>query len=323
MPDYIVAIRTLGSSPYLENELRQVYGQTILPKEVLIYIPDGYKRPEFQIAAERYIHVKKGMAAQRLRPYDGVKTDYILMLDDDVSLHPDSVEKLLEEAKKNKTDLIGADTFCNYKLPFSKKLYTAIINLVFPHFSQKWAFKILPNGSFSYLNNPRKNYYSSQSCAGNVMLWRVESYHSLKMDDELWIDNLPFAYGDDMLESYKVYKNGLKFGVVFNSGIKHLDYRSASDSFRKSPDFIKKRTVAQIAVWWRTCYQPEKSNFKKKYLARFCFFLKMLWQFKLFLLLSLIKFKFSYIDNYIKGLKEGLKFVHSEMFKNLPPYVIR
>ncbi|MCH5172274.1 MAG: glycosyltransferase [Erysipelotrichales bacterium] len=307
----------------MENELRQIYAQTVQPKEVLIFIPEGYKRPEFQIADEQYIQVKKGMASQRLRSYDDVKTDYILMLDDDVSLQPESVEKLLEEAKKNKTDIIGADTFCNYKLPFSKKLYAAITNLVLPHFSQKWAFKILPNASFSYLNNPRKNYYPSQSCAGNVMLWKTESYNSLKMEDELWIDNLPFAYGDDMLESYKVYKNGRKLGVVFNSGIKHLDYRSASDSFRKSPDFIKKRTLAQIAVWCRTCYQPEKSNFKKKSLAQFCFILKKLWQFKLFLLLSLIKFNFSYIGNYIKGLKEGWKFVHSEMFKNLPPYVIR
>lgn len=267
--------------------------------------------------------VPKGMMHQRLLPYSEISSHCILMLDDDVHLQSDCVEKLLKAMEENNADLIGADTFQNHELPISVKIKAAVSNLVFPYFSQKWAFKILPNGSFSYLNRPKRNYYPSQSCAGNAMLWKTESYRKLRMQDELWLDSLPFAYGDDMLESYKVYKNGMKLGVLFNSGIKHLDNRSASGSFRKSPDYIKNRTIAQFAVWWRTCFQPGNSTLLSRVVAVCSFTLKMVWLLFLFLLLSIIKFNLSYISNFLKGLWDGWKFVHSKTFRSLNPYVIR
>ena len=245
------------------------------------------------------------------------------MLDDDVELLPDSVEKLIREAEDHNTDLLGVDTFQNHQLPFSSKVQAAIANFVFPHFSKKWAFKIHNNGSFSYIHNPRKNYYPSQSCAGNAMLWKTESYKKLQMQDELWLDSLPFAYCDDMLESYKVYKNGLKLGVVFNSGIRHIDLKSASSGYHSNPDKIKIRTTAQLAVWWRTCYNPGNSNLWKKSEASASFSIKMVWQSIMFLSLSIVKANFSYISNFIKGAAEGWNFVNSESFKNLPPYVIK
>ena len=155
------------------------------------------------------------------------------------------------------------------------------------------------------------------------MLWKTESYKKLRMQDELWLDSLSFAYGDDMLESYKVYRNGMKLGVVFNSGIKHLDAKSASDTFRKSPTFIKNRTIAQIVVWWRTCYKPGDTGFFPQLLAAAAFSLKIIWLFFVFLSLSIVKLDCSYIVNFLKGLSEGWKFVHSETFRSLPPYVIK
>lgn len=320
---YSVAIRTLGKSPHLETELRQIYAQTVKPEKVIVFIAEGYTKPEFQIAQEEYIFIKKGMASQRLLPYDEIKSDYILMLDDDVMLQPDSLKKLLLTMEVKDADLVGADTFLNHRLPLKTKIKAAVSNLVSPHYSQKWAFKIHRNGSFSYLNNPKINYYPSQSCAGNAMLWKTESYKKLRMQDELWLDSLSFAYGDDMLESYKVYRNGMKLGVVFNSGIKHIDAKSASDTFRKSPTFIKNRTIAQIVVWWRTCFDPGNSNVWRKSFALVSFIVKMGWQFFLFLILSLYKLNFSYLSNFIKGIAAGWKFVHSEPFRSLPPYVVR
>lgn len=319
---YSIAIRTLGVSGFLRQELESVFAQTIKPSRVLIYIADGYKIPDFRVEDEEYIRVKKGMAAQRLLPYDEIDSDFILMLDDDVVLQPDSVEKLLDEMQINNADLISADTFETHKLSSTQKLYAAIANFVFPRRNQKWAFKIHPNGSFSYLDNPSKDFYFSQSCAGNVMLWRKISYLNLRFNDELWIDTLPFAYGDDMLESYKAYKNGMKLGVVYNSGIKHMDAKTASGSFRKSPEYIKKRTMAQLAVWWRTCFSTGNTGFFSKFLAAGSFLFKILWLFCGFLALSVVKFDGSYISNFIKGLWEGWKFIRYKDFRNLPPYIV-
>lgn len=167
---YSVAIRTVGNSPYLETELRSIYAQTIRPEKVNNYVPEGIPIHDFRIAYEEYFHVKKGMMHQRLLPYVEISSDCILMLDDDVELQPDSVEKLLKAMEENKADLVGADTFKNHKLSLSAKFKAAVSNLVFHHFSQKWTFKVHRSGSFSYINNPKKNHYPFQSCADNTML---------------------------------------------------------------------------------------------------------------------------------------------------------
>lgn len=320
---YSVVIRTLGESPYLENELREIYSQIAKPEKVLIFIPEGISRPKFQIGDEEYVQVEKGMMHQRLLPYGEISSEYILMLDDDVKLQPDSVEKLLNAMKENDAHLIGVDTFKNHKMPLAVKFKAAVANLVFPHFSQRFAFKIHRNGSFSYINSPKKDYYPSQSCAGNAMLWKTYVYKNLEMQDELWLDSLPFAFEDDMLESYKVYKNGLNLGVVFNSGIIHLDCKTASDKFRKDSQFFRNRTLAQMSIWWRTCYKPGDTGGLLRFLAACAFTFKMGWLLVIILSLSVLKFNFSYCSNFFKGISEGWKFVHSKPFRSLRPYVIR
>ncbi|MCH5229134.1 MAG: hypothetical protein J1F12_03960 [Muribaculaceae bacterium] len=323
MLSYSVAIRTLATSSYLKEELEALCNQYISPQKIIVYLPEDTLSPDFKIADEQYIHVKKGMMHQRLLPYSDISSDCILMLDDDVDLQSDSVEKLLKAMEDNNADLVAADTFQNHNLTFASKIKAVITNLVFPHFSKKWAFKIHKNGSFSYINKPSENYYPSQSCAGNAMLWKTDSYRKLNMQDELWLDFLPFAFQDDMLESYKVYKNGLKLGVVFNSGIQHLDSKSASESFKKSTDYIKNRTIAQLAIWWRTCYNPGNSGFLSRLFAASAFSFKMTWLFFVLLSYSIVKLDFSYCSNFLKGLSDGWKFVHSKSFRSLPPYVVK
>ena len=321
MLTYSIAIRTLGTSgEVFREELLSIACQTIQPERVLIYIAEGYSQPKYTIGHEVYVWVKKGMMSQRLRTYDEINSDCILMLDDDVILQPDSVEKLLKTMEKKDADCIGVDTFCTHDLPFSQKVYAAITNLVFPHWSDKWAFKIHRNGSFSYNNYPTKNFYWSQSCAGNAMLWKKSTYKILHLEDELWLDYFPFAYNDDMLESYKVYKNGFKLGIVCNSGIVHLDMKSASKDFRESPDWIKTRTETQFIIWWRTCFKSGDICLLAQIYACLCFIFKTIWLFFVMLGISIMKNNTYYLKSYLSGLKGGYTFVQSDKFRALRLY---
>ena len=99
--------------------------------------------------------MKKGMMSQRLRHYDQIESDCILMLDDDVSLQPESVAKMLAALEENEADCVGADTFRTHEMPLSMKIYAALPNLVFLHRDDGWAFKIKTNGSFSYSRKPK------------------------------------------------------------------------------------------------------------------------------------------------------------------------
>ena len=323
MLTYSIAIRTLGrGGDVFRRELEDIAAQTVQPDKVMIYIADGYTRPDFQVGNEEYVWVKKGMMSQRLRHYDQIESDCILMLDDDVSLQPESVAKMLAALEENEADCVGADTFRTHEMPLSMKIYAALTNLVFPHRDDGWAFKIKTNGSFSYNRKPKTDFCLSQSCAGNAMLWRKNTYDKLHFDDELWLDELSFAYGDDMLESYKVYKNGYRLGVLYDSGIEHLDVRSASRDFRKSSEWIYTRAKAGFLVWWRSCYKTGGDSKSQRFCAALSFFCKSVWLLLGITAFAISRFSFGMVVSYLKGLRDGWRYAHLDRFKKLGPYII-
>ena len=323
MLTYSIAIRTLGrGGDVFRRELEDIAAQTVQPDKVLIYIADGCTRPDFRVGNEEYVWVKKGMMSQRLRHYDQIESDCILMLDDDVSLQPESVAKMLAALEENEADCVGADTFRTHEMPLSMKIYAALTNLVFPHRDDGWAFKIKTNGSFSYNRKPKTDFCLSQSCAGNAMLWRKNTYDKLHFDDELWLDELSFAYGDDMLESYKVYKNGYRLGVLYDSGIEHLDARSASRDFRKSPEWIYTRAKAGFLVWWRSCYKTGGDSKSQRFCAALSFFCKSVWLLLGITAFAISRFSFGMVVSYLKGLRDGWRYAHLDRFKKLGPYII-
>ena len=98
MIDYTVVIRTLGTAGnYYQRTLNSLLEQTIKPKDIIVYIAEGYDIPKETIGIEGYVYVKKGMVAQRALPYNEVETEYMLFLDDDVYLPPNAVETLYNE----------------------------------------------------------------------------------------------------------------------------------------------------------------------------------------------------------------------------------
>lgn len=319
MLSYSVAIRTLGTSgEKFKAELQSIKHQTIQPDKVIVYIAEGYSRPEFTIGQEEYIWVNKGMVNQRALSYEEITSDVILFMDDDIWLAPDSVEKMLNALIRNEADAIGVDVFGHYKFSIQQKLYDAIVNLEFPFFGGQWAFKIKRNGSFHYNNNPKKDFYWSQKCDGPIFMIRKKIYEKIKFYDERWLDEFDFAYGDDMLETYKLYKNHFKLGIVYNIHCIHMDGGSASRAFRSSPNRMYVRTKATFMIWWRAIYLS--SNKKERFLSSLSFFLKNIWLFSLFTLVSTFSLSFKLINQYVRGIKDGWKEVHSAQFKNLPPY---
>ena len=323
MLTYSIVIRTLGTSgDVFREELLSIARQTVEPEQLLVYIAEGYSRPQFTVGREEYIWVKKGMMAQRLLPYDNIDSDCILMLDDDVILQPDSAEKLLNALETHSADCVGADTFRTHEMPLSMKIYAALTNLVFPHLDDGWAFKIKTNGSFSYNRKPKTDFCLSQSCAGNAMLWRKNTYDKLHFDDELWLDELSFAYGDDMLESYKVYKNGFRLGVLYDSGIEHLDARSASRDFRKSPEWIYTRAKAGFLVWWRCCYKTGGDSRSQRFCTAFSFFCKSVWLLLGITAVAVSRLSLGMPVSYLKGLRDGWRHAHLERFKELGSYIV-
>lgn len=322
MTKYSIAIRTLGTSgEKFVRELESIKRQTVQPEKVIIYIAEGYQRPEYTIGKEEYVWVKKGMMAQRVLPYDEIDTPLILMLDDDVELADDSAQRLIEALEENDFDCIAAVTFRNYMISLPKKIYIALTNLVFPHWSDTWAVKIHSNGSFSYNNKVTKDVYLSQSAAGPAALWRKQVFRDLHYEDELWIDRFGFSYGDDNLIFNKLYKNGYRLGMHYNCGINHLDGKSSSGAFQRDPKKFYTRSMASLMVWHRICYNLKDMPHLKRFLSVMNFSIKVIWLFFIHVLVSIFLCSPKVLFYYVKGLYDGVRLICSSSFSHLPNYV--
>ena len=324
MLTYSIAIRTLGlGGDNFRRELESIAHQTVQPERVIVYIAEGYERPPFTVGREEYVWVKKGMVAQRVLPYTEISSQCILMLDDDLELHPCSAERMLREMEECGYDCMGADIFENRNETIRQKINAMAGNLVFPHGGQKWAFKLHRNGSFSYLNNPVRSSYLSQSCCGALMLFRKDVYHKMRYEDELWLERLGFTFGEDLIESHKVYRNGYRLGVSFDAEIKNLNSCTSSGAYRRSPDRMRLRTRAIFIMWWRTGYNLDSNSCTEKVLTAIAFILKTLWMIFVMTGITVVKRNTSFIVQYIQGLREGWRFVHTPEFKSIPNYILK
>jgi len=318
MITYSIAIRTLGTAgeKYLE-ELRSIARQTIPPQKVVVYIAEGYDRPKEQIANEQYLWVPKGMMAQRALPYNEISSDCILLLDDDVLLAPDSAERLLRALEENDADCVGADTFKNQDMSFLGKLYAAVTNLVFPRSDDGWAFKIHRNGSFSYNNHPKPQYYPSQSCAGPCMLWKKASLLHLNWTDEMWVEQFGFAYGDDFLETYKLVINGGRLGVLYDSGVIHMDGKTASSILHKDIRKYYIRSKASAIIWHRAIWSVRHGG-----LTVLAFAVKLAWLLIVNCIAGIVLLKPQIPVLFVRGLLDARRFTQSDSYLSLPTFVL-
>ena len=247
---------------------------------------------------------------------------HAMLLDDDVELADDSAQKLIEAMESQNLDCISAVTFRNYQIPISKKIYIAVTNLVFPHWSNTWSVKIHSNGSFSYNNNVTKDVYLSQSASGPASLWKKQVFHDLHLEDELWLEQFGFPFGEDVVMFNKLYKNGYRLGMHYNCGINHLDGKSSSGAFQRDPKKFYTRSMASLMIWHRICYNLKGLPAYKKIWAALNFAIKVLWLFFVHTGVSVFLLSPKILYFYIKGIVNGIKKVNSEECKQIPNYIL-
>lgn len=273
MFEYSVVIRTLGKgNSFYQKTLNSLVLQTIKPISIIVYIAEGYSIPKETVGIEKYVYVKKGMVAQRALKYDEVKTEYILFLDDDVYLPTTSVETLYHELHQYKGDVISPYVFYNHKKTIKEKIRLAVFGReVCRLFGSRWGFKVLSTAGFSYINNPQKAVYESQTNAGPCFLCRKKDFLNIKYEDELWLDETPYAFPDDQVMFYKMYLNGLKILTSYDSGIVHLDAGSTTVNSNKTLKVIYSEYRNKLIFWYRYIYSNER-NYILRLWKIFCIF---------------------------------------------------
>ncbi len=318
--EYCAAIRTLGTAgeKYLTT-LKSLQSQTIPPKKILVYIAKGYPLPKETIGTEQYIYVNKGMVAQRALPYEEVDTDYILCLDDDLYFPPDMIEKLYKSLSEYNADCISPNIYPNHQGSLKWKLTEAFSAFTLPMHSDKWAFRIRKSGAYSYNNNPTHDAYLSQSASWACFLCKLSAFKDISFQDELWMDTFKYSFGDDQLFYYKLYINGHKVLVHYNTGIVHLSAKSSHIKNLKGHVYVKAQT--DYIIWHRTCYAPLKGIIEK-YCTAIAYICKIATKTLFNIVYGISKRKLLYPIWSIQGLMKGIRFTKSPQYRNLANFKI-
>lgn len=321
---YTAVIRTLGTAgAKYQTLLDSLAAQTIKPEAILVYIAEGYPLPKETIGIEQYIYVKKGMVAQRALQYKEVKTEYVLFLDDDVYLSPQSVEILYSELRKNAGQVISPCTFQNHMVRLGHKILLSIQGRELCRFwRSRWGYKILWNGGFSYNNNPIASVYESQINAGPCFLCRKEDFLSIHYEDELWLDKTYYAFPEDQVMFYKMYCYGLKILTSFDSGVIHLDASSTVlDTNEKMMKIVFSEYRNKLIFWHRFLFRPEPIFFVKvlKCVSILSSYLFEGVKYGVYMLFG----RYTKGKAFFSGVFDALCYIRSDEYKRLPAVFIK
>lgn len=312
--DYTVVIRTLGrAGEYYQRTLDSLLMQTIQPSAIIVYIAEGYSIPKETIGIEQYVYVKKGMVAQRALPYDEVNTEYMLFLDDDVYLPPTGVETLYNEMIEQNAQVISPCTFSNHKVSWKSKIVQSLMGKeVTRLFGDRWAYKVLRTGGFSYNNNPVKSVYESTTNAGPCFFCRKTDFLKIHLEEDLWLDEAPYALPEDQVMFYKMHLCGLKILTSFDSGIIHLD---AGSTMQASDEKVLKVIYSEFRnktiFWCKYLYSQEKNLWMKDWCC-ICFGYMLAIQ-HVRSLMKLMKGKKAEVEAFRKGVKDGKDYIKRDL----------
>lgn len=323
--DYCVAIRTVGKAgeKYIQ-ELQSLHRQTVKPKNIFVHLAEGFERPKEQVGMEEYIITPKGLVHQRAASLEGVDTEYILILDDDVFFLDDAVERLHDAMIEKGADCISPDTFPNQDLSFAQRMIAYWANGVTRRKPDIQAIVIEPNGAFSFNPKPeRGKAYPTQSAAGPALFIKTDVFRAIQYQDEYWVDQFPAGtFYEDQLMFHKIHKNGYKVLLQYDAGVIHLD-AGTNNVKQKTYEKLMYRAMAQYVIWYRSCYDANDVDEKGRGQALRAYQWRYFRGFVTRCVFSLLKWSPRFLTAYVEGNRKGKKFVRSDEYKSVPNFIVR
>lgn len=317
--DYSVLIRTTGEADEKYEALLTSISQLVpKPKEVIVVLPEGYKKPRIQLGYEHFGFCKKGMVIQRMTGIDMCRTKYALVCDDDVSFSSDFVQKLYAPLKRG----VGKFSIGPLYSFFPPKgvnamICTAMGSAVPTLFHKDRYNSILRTAGYSYNRYLKEDkYYYTQSAPWTCFFAETESMRRVNMKEEIWLDSHGYSALDDQTMFYKAWLLGMNTVVVPDAQYNHLDARTSSRN--NKPAMIYSLNYNRIVFWHRFIFCMQ-SNVLLKCWAVICFKYRQIMEYG-FDFMSVVRRKLSKNDWKMsrKGSRDGWKYIKSNEYLKIP-----
>ena len=311
--EYTAVIRTLGKAgEKYQKLLDSLVSQTVKPKQIIVYIAEGYPIPKETVGFERYVYVKKGMVAQRALPYDEVDTEYMLCLDDDLVLPDSFVEDMFRAMAEAGADVISPDVFPNHKRSFTQEVMMALSGrMIARRCDDSWGYKVFRTGGYSYRTHIQKSAYQSQTNAGACFLCRKTDFQKIHFEDEIWLDAATYPLGEDQVMYFKMHLLGLKVFTFYDSGIIHLD---AGDNLNpeKQMGLLYSDLGFKVVFWHRFLWSVDNAWGKLLDSIAIAYYLLFT------ICISALKLQRDVLSVKYKAIKDTFRFLKSDEYKRIP-----
>ena len=257
-PRYAVAIRTLGSAgEKFVAQLDSLHRLDPAPVSINVYIPHGYAVPPVPYSDVRFFRCDKGMVAQRALQLKEIDAEWILFLDDDVTVPPGGVAKLFRVAAEMSADCVSVDhkVVCGF--------WTVIKNIIvsgwWPHRDRGMAFKVGRNGEYTYSTRQvRAGTMPTECVCFQNFLVRKSAHLSIHYEEERWIDQFGYAVHDELTYAKKLIGNGWRIASCFSDDFVHLGAKSGH--LKESAAADAKKLACRFATWHRNVFKTKQGG---------------------------------------------------------------
>lgn len=284
IPSYSIVIRTLGNTGEKYRQMLDcIAKQTITPEEVIVVIPFGYEL-DHTLGYERVVRSEKGMVTQRAKGIDEAKSEYILVLDDDLAFPDNFAEIMFDYLQNNCLDCTlafggwsGNEEGQNpiiektFKKMVSSKLKSCRGAFTGQHFVSKRSSKYFDvitttAGHKTYINNPTG---LCQTGAFACFFAKTQVAKSVHFEDEVWLQQgamTSYAALDDAVFYYKIFLGGGRIAYANNTDYKHLDAAAG----RQAKDKLDAKSIRLYIIarnrtifWYKFLWKESKTLDKK------------------------------------------------------------
>lgn len=295
--------------------IRSLEAQTLRPEGIIVYIAEGYSLPP-KVGSEVYVRVGKGMVSQRALPYDEIESEYLLLCDDDILFEPDSVERLFL-GLLGRGDAISANAYHNDRWPLKEKVIQALFHGLYPSLCSRYAFKVRRSSYFSYRLRPLP-VMETQCFAGACILLKKSVFLSVRLQDEVWMDQSGYPLGEDMVFAYKLHRYGYDVLVHSDCGITHQDAQT-SHLRDKYMDYYLSCYV-RCLIWHRAIFEP--AGKAGKIVCRMAFLSRWLFRYMLAVLARWTGRNKQSDRDMVRALKDASAYSEGELFSHLPKWEV-
>ena len=146
-----------------------------------------------------------------------------------------------------------------------------------------------------------------------MFLLQKDIFLSIHFEEESWLDNMPYALGEDQVMFYKMHLQGLKVVTLFHTNIVHQDASGNATNPEKEKNLIYCDFRFKTIFWHRFIYLPEKSSLKRIW-SILCIGYVLLFT----LFISLLKGQFDIFRLKWNAIMKAVVFIKSDEYKDIP-----